>query len=241
MDRIIDVIFSDKNVVVITGAGISTLSGIPDFRGNNGLYTKDKDIEYKLSHSYFVEEPGYFYSFYVKNMIMNNVKPNLIHETLALLEEKGYISYIVTQNIDNLHQLAGSKNVIDIHGNGDDFYCIKCKEKYTKSDYINKGYKCSKCNGIIRPNIVLYEEMLNRTKKNLAYEVINKADAVIVLGSSLVVSTIYDLLNEYIKDKNKLLFIINNQNTPFDKYAITYKEDLAESIKKLKLELDKKI
>lgn len=180
MNRIMDVLFSGKNVVVITGAGISTLSGIPDFRGTNGLYTKDQDVEYKLSHSYFIEEPGYFYSFYVKNMIMDNVKPNIIHETLVLLEERGYISYIITQNIDNLHQLAGSVNVIDIHGNGDKFYCTKCKEKYTKSDYINKGYICSKCNGIIRPNIVLYEEMLDVRKRYLAYDVINKADAIIV-------------------------------------------------------------
>lgn len=238
MDKLIDTIFSNKTVVVITGAGISTLSGIPDFRGNNGLYTKNDNVEYKLSYSYFIENPEGFYNFYINNMIMNDVKPNIIHKTLTILEEKGYISGIITQNIDNLHQLAGSKNVIDIHGNGDEFYCIKCKEKFSSLYYINKGFKCSKCNGIIRPNIVLYEERLDARKMYLAYEAINNADAVIVLGSSLIVSTISNLLRDYVKDESKLLYIVNNKSTPFDKYAITYKEDLGNVFKKIKIKLD---
>lgn len=240
MQELINTIFSKKNVVLITGAGISTLSGIPDFRGKNGLYTKGENVEYKLSHNYLIEEPSGFYDFYTKNMIINNNKPNVIHETLALLEDKGYISYIITQNIDNLHKKAGSKNVLTLHGNGEKFYRQKCKISYSVDEYL-KGYICEKCNGIIRPNIVLYGECIKASDRYLAYEIINKADAIIVLGSSLVVSTVGNLLNDYIKNQNKSLYIVNNQKTPFDFYAKTYNEDLGKVLKKIKNKLDEKI
>ena len=235
MQKLIDTIFSNKNIVVITGAGISTLSGIPDFRGKDGLYTKNENVELKLSHDYFIEEPDGFYEFYTKNMIMDNIKPNIIHETLASLEKKGYISYIITQNIDNLHQKAGSKNVLDIHGNGEKFYCQKCRTNYSLEEYLNNGYVCNKCKGTIRPDIVLYGECIKTSDRYLAYEIINKADTIIVLGSSLVVSTVSNLLHKYLRDnKNRPLFIINNQETPFDYCAEIYSEDLGIVLKKIK-------
>lgn len=240
MQNIIDAIFSDKKVVVITGAGISTLSGISDFRGKNGLYSKNIDAEIKLSKSYFLEEPQGFYDFYTKNMIVNNRKPNIVHETLAKLEEKGYIEYIITQNIDGLHEKSGSKRILNLHGNGEKFYCCKCKKNYTVEEYLEKSYVCSNCNGVIRPDIVLYGESIKSSDKLLASQKLNEADVLVVLGSSLVVSTVASLLKEYIKDKaingrDKSLFIINEQNTPFDCYAYKYSEDLGKVLKKLKI------
>lgn len=239
MNNLIDAIFSDKKIVVITGAGISTLSGIADFRGKNGLYTKDENVEYKLSRRYFFENPEGFYNFYVNNMIIKDIKPNLIHETLALLEEKGYIDCIITQNIDNLHEKAGSKNVVCMHGNGEKFYCTRCKKSYSLDDYVNNGYKCEKCMGIIRPDVILYDECISPYSRTKAIEYILSADVVIVLGSSLVVSTVANLLDWYIienkvVDGDNKLFIINDQVTPYDNYAKKYNDDLGEVFKRIR-------
>lgn len=238
MEKLIEQIFSDKKIVIITGAGISTLSGIPDFRGNNGLYKKLNNAEYMLSLECLQEEPEEFYTFYKSNMILKNIKPNIIHETLAKLEEKGFIDYIITQNIDGLHHKAGSINVVELHGNGDKFYCRKCAKKYDISRYVNKGYYCDKCNGIIRPDIVLYGESVKQKDYLIALKKIIEADTVIVLGSSLTVSTINNLLNEYIRinkiNNSDKLIIINDNETIYDKYGIRYKENLEKVFKKIK-------
>lgn len=240
MNNLIEAIFSKKKVVVITGAGISTLSGVPDFRGKNGLYTKNKNVETILSKQYFEENPQKFYEFYKNNMVIKDIKPNIIHETLADLEHKGYISCIITQNIDNLHQKAGSCNVLDVHGNGEKFYCCDCHKDYNLDYYLNKGYICEDCNGIIRPDIVLYGEFIETYKSWVLKEKISNAEVIIVLGSSLVVSTISDEIKTYIrlmrlnkKDKNSL-FIINDNETPFDYFATKYSCDLEYAFQKIK-------
>ena len=232
MKELIDIIFSGKNVVVVTGAGISTLSGIPDFRGKNGIYNKDEDVEYKLSKRYFLNNSKEFYDFYKDNMIVTNVKPNIIHNTLVKLEKKGFISGIITQNIDNLHQEAGSKNVIDLHGNGKRFYCCDCGKEFDESYYINHGFECDECDGVVRPDIVLYGENLKNKVLSDSIEMIENADIVIVLGSSLVVSTVAVLLKDYLiskkifDSKDTSLYIVNNQSTSFDGYAKRISDDL---------------
>ena len=233
MQKLMDAIFSDKKVVVITGAGVSTLSGISDFRGKNGLYTKDDNIEDKLSRDYFVENPEEFYKFYKENMIVKDRKPNIIHQTLAMLQEKGYIDFIITQNIDNLHEKSGSKNILAMHGNGEKFYCTKCKKNYSLAEYLDDGYICDKCNDVIRPDVVLYNESIPVYKRRKAFEEVLSADVVIVLGTSLVVSTVAELLDWYIMENNvnkndNKLFIINDQETPYDFYSSKYSCDLGE-------------
>lgn len=231
--------FYSKNVVVITGAGISTLSGIPDFRGKNGLYKKNIDAEEILSIHYFEKYPLEFYEFYRNNMVVFNIEPNVIHNVLTSLEKSGHVNCIITQNIDNLHQKSGSKNVIDLHGNGEEYYCISCKTKYDTSYYLEKGYICEKCGSIVRPNIVLYGEMVEQYKKWKSGSEIQKADVLIVLGSSLLVSTVSNLVSNFIhinrlKNNNDSLYIINNSETPFDYFSNKYEYDLANVFKKVK-------
>ena len=240
MKQLIDAIFSEKRVVVITGAGISTLSGIPDFRGNNGLYTKDDNVEYMLSKSCLIEEPDRFYEFYKKNILVDNIKPNIIHDTLTKLESLGLIDGIITQNIDNLHEKSGSKNVVDLHGNGERFYCKKCNKKVSIEDY-KKDYKCL-CGGVIRPDIVLYDEFVKSVDHSKSLEMIHNADYLVILGSSLLVNTVGRLIDAFIRkngyDNN--IFIVNNKETPYDYCAKRYEEDLGIVLKKINNEIDKR-
>ena len=244
MNKLSELLLSSKNVVVITGAGISTLSGIPDFRGKNGLYTKGNNVEYMLSRECFVETPDEFYQYYINNMIMKNVEPNVVHNTLAELENRGYVSAVITQNIDNLHQKAGSKNVIDIHGNGEKYYCTSCNQSYTMDDY-ESGFVCNICGGTIRPDVVLYGEMLDGEKVQQALEAVYNADAMVVLGTSLTVSTAGSLVQEFIRVKGEKfdssnLIIVNNQDTPYDNYADKISDDLGMVFSKVKKDtLDK--
>ena len=238
MERLSELLLSGKKIVVITGAGISTLSGIPDFRGKNGLYTKGNNVEYMLSRDCFIETPDEFYNYYINNMIMKDVEPNIVHNTLAELEARGFVSCVITQNIDNLHQKAGSKNVVDIHGNGDKFYCTCCKQSYGINDY-EESNVCKVCGGTIRPDVVLYGEMLDREKVQKALEAVYNADAMIVLGTSLTVSTAGSLVQEFIRIKGEgfdssNLVIVNNQDTPFDNYADKISDDLGMVFTKVK-------
>ena len=140
LDQMLKSIFSGARVVVLTGAGVSTASGISDFRGENGLYTSGIDAEEILSRKYFRENPELFYQFYTQNMMIEGYEPNLIHQTLAALEKAGYIDGIITQNIDKLHQKAGSKNVVEIHGDGSKYYCTKCEKEYSGEEYLKNKY-----------------------------------------------------------------------------------------------------
>lgn len=225
--------------VVITGAGVSTLSGLPDFRGKDGLYNKNFDAETILSKKYFDSNRDAFYQFYKNNMIFVNFEPNLIHYFLASLEKEGFVKCIITQNIDNLHQKAGSKNVVDIHGDGDKFYCVGCNSNYDTMFYLNNGYVCPKCGSVIRPDIVLYGENLEDYKRWKCQEVIDSAEVLIVLGSCLGVGTVVTLVQSYVRRKLKKnllkgsFYIVNQGKTYFDDNAIKYDEDLGDVVQKI--------
>lgn len=217
------IINESNNIVFFGGAGVSTESSIPDFRSEIGLYKTKNNFSYPpevmLSHSFFSEHPEDFFEFYRKKMIYKNAKPNLAHETLARLENMGKLKAIITQNIDGLHQTAGSKNVLELHGSVHRNYCTNCG-KFFDLDYI-MNYKstiprCDKCNSIIKPDVVLYEESLNMDVIDKSVEYISKADVLIVGGTSLVVYPAAGLIDYF---NGKHLILINKQSTPYDKRA----------------------
>ena len=216
LQKLID---ESDNIVFFGGAGVSTESGLKDFRGKDGLYTTsyyDRTPEYLLSKSCLYNETNLFFDYYRKTMDCSKVKPNITHKYLTKLEKSGKLKAIITQNIDGLHQKAGSKNVLEIHGTTFKNYCDDCHKEYP-SDYIFKssGVPLCKCGGIIRPGIVLYGENLPEDfNKALAY--VTKADLLIVAGTSLTVFPASSLI-EYFRGKN--LVIINNDKTPYDYIA----------------------
>lgn len=233
----------EKRMVIFTGAGLSTASGIKDFRGKNGLYKENIDAETILSHHYFIEHPEEFYIFYREKLINEGIKPNLMHELICNLQKEGYVSGVITQNIDGLDTMAGTKDVIELHGNANNFYCMNCKKKYSLDDIkeMNIVPKC-KCGGIIRPDIVLYEESLDMNALWSSQEKIGNAKNILVIGSSLKVNPAAGLLHDFIvekrRHKDKKLFIINQGETDYDYFA-DYKYDgdvieVAKKIKKLK-------
>ena len=206
-----------SNIVFFGGAGVSTESGIPDFRSEQGIYNTVKNFGYPpeqiLSHSFFMKNPEKFYDFYRSTMIYENAKPNLAHLGLAKLEKQGKLKAIVTQNIDGLHQLAGSKTVYELHGSIHRNYCMKCGKFYPLSTITeSKGVpQCKECGGTIKPDVVLDEEIINNSIK-----AIKKADMLIVGGTSLNVYPAASFVNYY--DGNKLI-LINKSKTPYDRYA----------------------
>ncbi|MDR1017674.1 MAG: NAD-dependent protein deacylase [Lachnospiraceae bacterium] len=215
-----------SNIVFFGGAGVSTESGVPDFRSETGLYSA-KEVygyppEYLISHTMLEKNPELFFKYYKENLVPKNVKPNKAHIALAKLEEKGKVKAVVTQNIDGLHQMAGSKNVYEVHGGNSRQYCRHCGEKYSL-DYIfdEKNNKdgvpiCKKCGGIVRPDVVLYEEMLDRDTVDGAVSAIAKADLLIVGGTSLAVYPAASFVNYF---RGKHLVLINLSGTPYDKKA----------------------
>lgn len=245
MERLINDIFSDKKVVVITGAGISTLSGARDFRGANGIYTAaPTTTRLALTRANLLVNPEEFYEFYINNMMFDDLEPNITHNVLKELEDGGHINGIITQNIDMLHQKAGSKRVVNLHGDGDRFYCEKCLAEYTPDDYRNNKGKCTCgfCNGTVRPDIVLYGEAIDHRRRWDAINLVNSADVLLVLGSSLTVTDIQGLLNlfTHADDPDKHLYIVNNQRTDFDSYAMMYGakyDDLEDVFKHLEQEV----
>lgn len=211
-----------SNIVFFGGAGVSTESGISDFRSEQGIYNTVKNFGYPpeqiLSHSFFMKNPEKFYDFYRSTMIYENAKPNLAHLGLAKLEKQGKLKAIVTQNIDGLHQLAGSKTVYELHGSIHRNYCMKCGKFYPLSTITeSKGVpQCKECGGIIKPDVVLYEEGLDEEIINNSIKAIKKADMLIVGGTSLNVYPAASFVNYY--DGNKLI-LINKSKTPYDRYA----------------------
>lgn len=211
-----------SNIVFFGGAGVSTESGIPDFRSEQGIYNTVKNFGYPpeqiLSHSFFMKNPEKFYDFYRSTMIYENAKPNLAHLGLAKLEKQGKLKAIVTQNIDGLHQLAGSKTVYELHGSIHRNYCMKCGKFYPLSTITeSKGVpQCKECGGTIKPDVVLYEEGLYEEIINNSIKAIKKADMLIVGGTSLNVYPAASFVNYY--DGNKLI-LINKSKTPYDRYA----------------------
>ncbi|MCI1944881.1 NAD-dependent protein deacylase [Clostridium luticellarii] len=214
---------NSNNIVFLGGAGVSTESQIPDFRSEAGLYKTKNNFSYPpevmLSHSFFMSHTEDFFEFYRGKMIYKDAKPNDAHYALAELEKRGKLKAIVTQNIDGLHQMAGSENVLELHGSIHRNHCTKCN-KFFNLDYIINSPdiipKCDKCNGLIKPDVVLYEESLDMDVLNKSVEYISQADILIVGGTSLVVYPAAGLIN-YFKGKN--LVLINKSSTSYDNRA----------------------
>ena len=210
---------SSDNVVFFGGAGVSTESGIPDFRSVDGLYNQQWKYppETILSHSFFVRYPEEYYRFHREKLVIDGVKPNAAHLKLAELEREGKLRAVITQNIDGLHQAAGSKNVLELHGSILRSYCSACGKPYP-ADKMNHGEGvpyCS-CGGVIRPDIVLYEEPLDESIMTRALHYISEADVLIIGGTSLNVYPAAGLINYYRGNK---LALINLGSTPYDNEA----------------------
>ena len=208
-----------NNIVFFGGAGVSTESGIPDFRSKDGLYNQKYDYppEEILSHTFFINYTDEFFKFYKDKMNSLKYEPNITHIKLAELEKRGKLKAIVTQNIDGLHQKAGAKNVFELHGSVLRNYCMKC-HKFYEAEYVfnsNGIPKCA-CGGIIKPDVVLYEEGLNEETLNKSIIAINRADLLIVAGTSLTVYPASGLI-DYFRGRN--LVLINRDVTPFDNRA----------------------
>lgn len=210
---------NSHNIVFFGGAGVSTESGIPDFRSVDGLYNQKYDYppEEILSHSFFKSHTDYFYNFYRDKMLCLDAKPNTAHLKLAELEKAGKLSAVVTQNIDGLHQAAGSKNVFELHGSVHRNYCTECRKLYD-AQYMKNSEgipKCS-CGGIIKPDVVLYEEGLDDNTVSGALKAISNADCLIVAGTSLNVYPAAGFIRYFDGD---YFVLINRDETPADKSA----------------------
>ena len=211
---------NSDNIVFFGGAGVSTESGIPDFRSVDGLYNQQYDYppETILSHTFFRRNTEEFYRFYRAKMLALDAKPNAAHKKLAQWEQEGKLKAVVTQNIDGLHQAAGSKMVFELHGSVHRNYCQKCGAFYDARYMLeSKGIpKCEKCGGIIKPDVVLYEEGLDDATMRGAIRAISHADVLIIGGTSLTVYPAAGLIDYY--NGNKLV-LINKSVTPMDSRA----------------------
>ena len=222
--RLLEMWFEYSNrIVLFGGACVSTESGIPDFRGPNGLYKKEKKatrswpVEVLLSRPFFDENPVAFYQYYLQNMLHPQAKPNAAHRRLAQMEQEGKLIAVITQNIDGLHQAAGSKNVLELHGSVARYVCLSCGQRYNQDviDIKEKVPICP-CGGRIKPDIVLYGEELDEQVLKKSIKAIQNADLLIVGGTSLTVYPAAGLL-QYAA--NCRLVIINQTTTPYDRQA----------------------
>ena len=214
-----DWIQASDNIVFFGGAGVSTESGIPDFRSVDGLYNQKWKYppEQILSHSFFERNPEEYYRFHREKLVIEGVQPNRAHRKLAELEAAGKLRAVITQNIDGLHQEAGSKNVLELHGSILRAYCSRCRKPYPQ-EVINRGEgvpRCS-CGGVIRPDIVLYEEPLDQDVMEEAVRYIRNAEILIIGGTSLSVYPAAGLIRYY---RGSKLVLVNRGETPYDGYA----------------------
>lgn len=222
-----EIIDNSKYAVFFGGAGVSTASNIPDFRGKNGIYNTENEWglppEIIISHTFFTWRTKDFYDYYKKYMVYPSAVPNAVHIALARLEKEGKIKAVLTQNIDGLHQAAGSKNVYELHGSVHRNYCTRCG-KFYDIDYIlgAKGVPTCECGGVIKPDVVLYEEPLDDDVWQGAWEEVRRADTLIVGGSSLTVYPAAGLVDMFY---GKNLCIINATPTPFDRRATYLSHD----------------
>lgn len=212
-------ISESKHIVFFGGAGVSTESGIKDFRSVDGLYNQKFEYppEEIISHSFFLKHPEYFYRFYREKMLPLGFEPNITHLCLARWEEEGKLSAVITQNIDGLHQKAGSKNVYELHGSVLRNYCRKCG-KFHSAEFVqeSEGVPRCECGGIVKPDVVLYEESLSQKTLEKAVMAIMQADLLIVAGTSLTVYPAAGLVRYY---SGKRLVLINRDATPYDRFA----------------------
>ena len=229
-----EIIDSSCDIVFFDGAGTSTLSGIKDFRGKNGIYKMDLDIspEYLLSINCLENNPFLFYDFYKSNLNCLDATPNIIHEYLKCLDNQNKLRCVITQNIDGFDKMAGSRNVLELHGSILRNYCLNC-HKFYSGDYVFKSSsipKCS-CGGIIKPDVVLYEEALDNKVLTEAIQEVSEADLLIVGGTSLQVYPASSLVTYF---RGKHLVLINKDETPYDYLAdIVIHEDLVSVFEKI--------
>ena len=209
---------SDR-IVFFGGAGVSTESGIPDFRSTDGLYSQKFDYppETIISHTFYERKPEYFFRFYREKMLPLGFEPNITHKVLAKWEQAGKLSAVVTQNIDGLHQKAGSKKVYELHGSVLRNYCTRCG-KFHSAEFVknSEGVPRCGCGGIVKPDVVLYEEGLDQKTIEKSVMAIHKADLLIVAGTSLTVYPAAGLINYY---QGNRLVLINRDETPYDRHA----------------------
>ena len=208
-----------SRIVFFGGAGVSTESGIPDFRSVDGLYNQKFEYppETIISRSFYERDPEYFFRFYREKMLPLEHEPNITHKVLAKWEEEGRLSAVVTQNIDGLHQKAGSKNVLELHGSVLRNYCTRCR-KFHSAEFVKNaaGVPRCGCGGIVKPDVVLYEEGLDEDTLENSVLAIRNADLLIVAGTSLTVYPAAGLINYY---RGNRLVLINRDATPYDRYA----------------------
>ena len=208
-----------RRIVFFGGAGVSTESGIPDFRSVDGLYSQKFEYppETIISHSFYEARPEYFFNFYREKMLPLGFEPNITHRVLARWEREGKLSAVVTQNIDGLHQKAGSEKVLELHGSVLRNYCVRCGKFHT-AEFVrdSAGVPICQCGGIVKPDVVLYEEPLKGHVIDAAVDAIYGADLLIVAGTSLTVYPAAGLVNYY---RGKRLVLINRDKTPYDSRA----------------------
>ncbi|MDR0863245.1 MAG: NAD-dependent protein deacylase [Oscillospiraceae bacterium] len=221
--KLAELLRASRNTVFFGGAGVSTESGIPDFRSESGLYAAQQvyghSPEELLSHTFFVRNQELFFRYYKENLVSRDALPNEAHLALAKLESAGMLSAVVTQNIDGLHQLAGSRNVLELHGSNWRQYCVTCGARYTLGDVMDSAETvphCSRCGGVIRPEVVLYEEGLDDDVVRRSTDAIARAEVLIVGGTSLAVYPAAGLLRYF---KGRALVLINKSVTPVDSSA----------------------
>jgi len=220
-------IADSKRTVFFGGAGVSTESGIPDFRSESGLYAAQENYGYSpeelLSYGLFRRDPALFFRYYKENLIHINAKPNAAHKALAKLEQNGLMQAVITQNIDGLHQSAGSRRVLELHGSNWRQYCMGCGARYDLAYILDATNckdgvipTCAKCGGMVRPDVVLYGEGLDSVVVQSAVDAISAAELLIVGGTSLAVYPAAGLLEYFRGDK---LVLVNKSQTPADRYA----------------------
>ncbi|MBC2457592.1 NAD-dependent protein deacylase [Clostridium beijerinckii] len=241
IEKLSEILKNSNNIVFFGGAGISTESNIPDFRSSNGLFSEKLNAtltpEQLVSHTFYIKYPEELFKFYKAKLIYPEAKPNAGHLALAKLEEMGKLKAIVTQNIDGLHQMAGSKNVFELHGSIHRNYCVKCHESYDVNFILQSKEvpTCTKCGGTVKPDVVLYEEGLDDKVIRESINAISNADTLIIGGTSLVVYPAAGLIN-YFRGKN--LVLINKSSTSADSKANlvindSFGKTLSEAIKEL--------
>ena len=235
IQKLKEIINASKKIVIFSGAGLSTNSGIPDFRSADGLYNQKTNYmvtpEEIISHSFFMSNTKEFYSFYFDKMIYPNALPNLAHKYFADLEKKGKKVTVITQNIDDLHQMAGSSDVIELHGSVKRNYCMKCRKFYTLESIYKKDVPYCDCGGIIKPDVVLYEEGLNQIDITRAIHEIQTCDTIIVVGTSLTVYPAASFVRYYRGDN---LILLNKSATQYDNVAdLVINDDIKNIILKL--------
>ena len=236
LEQLQKMIDQSSRIVFFGGAGVSTESGIPDFRSVDGLYHQRYSYppEVMLSHSFYETHTEEFFDFYRDKMLYLDAEPNAAHRKLAELEQAGKLSAVVTQNIDGLHQKAGSKNVFELHGSVHRNYCTRC-HKFYDAEYMlhSTGVPHCECGGIIKPDVVLYEEGLNQRTLSGAVEAIERADMLIIGGTSLVVYPAANLVNYY---SGRRLVLINRTATPQDENAdLVLKGSIGEILNRISL------